>query len=276
MAIPVQMPIVLRDGTGASSTRMLQVSDSIIEVEGETTRLQGQQLEFQFSMVGLARTLSGTAVVEKVIDPEFGRGRCTLRITELPKEQRGTFRSWLYDLTQGGGRAPIGDLTSSTSSSPHARSSLETSMRQSSTTLASGGGRQPHKGREALRGALSQYASHREPKRGPVPTARERKRHRVEVRVAASAAPPVVMVRFNDPSRYVRHYRASLHRQALELRYVESGLAQDMSVRVRIVLPGGAQVSCPGQVTAASASAFAVALDLSPSDRATLEMSAAR
>ena len=272
MAIPVQMPITLCDETGVSNTRMLQVSDRSIEIEGETTRVEGQELEFQFALVGFQRTLEGKAVVEKVVDPEFGRGRCTLRIVQIDPSHRPAFRAWLYDLTQGGGRPMNAHGPGSDSPTQHGRCATQRSS--SSLVTEKLGGRQST-GRAAVRDTFSSYVARRaqaEQARGT--TRGSRRRKRVEIRVAATAEPPMVMVRYNDPSRYAKHFWQHLHRDALELRYAEPGLAVGDATRVRLVLPGGAVVNCAGEVTAASHSAFAISLDLNDSDRATMQLAA--
>jgi hypothetical protein len=273
MAIPVQMPISLHDEMGVSNTRMLQVSDRLIEIEGETTRIPGQELEFQFAMVGFDRTLTGRAVVEKVVDPEYGRGRCTLRIVEIEASVLATFRTWLYELTQGGGR-PLGSRPPDPTS--HPRSTTPSQQRSSSSLASPSLGERPSTGRAAVRDTLSSYAARRAQaeQHARVSAAAKRKRKRVEIRVAAAAQPPLVMVRFNDPTPYTKHFWQHLHRDTLELRCPASGLAEGDDTRVRLVLPGGAVVDCSGRVTAASASAIAVSLVLVDSDRATMQLAA--
>jgi len=272
MAIPVQMPIELYDELGSSSTRMVMVSDRIIEVEGETARVQGQEIDFEFELVGHNRVLRGRAVVEKVSDPEFGRGRCTLRILELERELRATFLSWLYDLTLGGGPpAPM----SRPPSSPGRRipSATERPGRElSSSTLANSTGIRST-GRAAVTSALTRQGSRPTKPEAPEAT-RSRKRHRIEVRVAASAKPPMVKVRYNDPKRFAEHYQAHLQHDTLKLRYVESGLTDGMQISVRLYLPNGALISCLARVSATTAMAIALDLQLSASDRSTLGMSA--
>jgi len=272
MAIPVQMPIELYDAQGSSSTRMVMVSDRLIEVEGETTRVQGQELDFEFALVGHNRILRGRAMVEKVSDPEFGRGRCTLRILELDRELRTTFMSWLYDLTLGGGRpAPM----SRPASSPGRRIPSATGRPGpdlSSSTLADGSGIRPT-GRAAMTSALTRQGSRPTKPEAPKAT-RSRKRHRIEVRVAAGAKPPMVKVRYNDPKRFNEHYQTHLQHGTVKLRYVESGLSEGMQVSVRLYLPNGALISCPARVSAATTMAIALDLQLSASDRSTLGLSA--
>ncbi len=273
MAIQVQMPIELRDDHGRSSTRMLMVSDRTLEVEGETERSIGQELGFRFALVGFGRTLEGRAIVEKVYDPEFGRGRCTLRIVELEKSERGTFLSWLYELTQGGGRPIHATRPVSTPSADSRRPRVISETQPSSTTLA--GERRRAVGRRAIQSALSSYSEDRPRRSRPVNTdERPRRRHRIEVRVASTATPAMVMVRFNDPARFQDHYRVHLRKSALVMRYVESGLSKGDAVSLRLYLPNGSLISCPATVTKASNTAFALHFELSHSDRSTLELSA--
>lgn len=272
MAIPVQMPITLCDESGVSNTRMLQVSDRSIEIEGETTRIEGQELEFQFALVGFERSLTGKAVVEKVVDPEFGRGRCTLRIVQIDPNQRPTFRAWLYDLTQGGGR-PMSPRPLDSDSPTQLGATRGQRSSSSLVTERLGGARST--GRAAVRDTFSSYVARRtqaDQARGSTPV--QRKRKRVEIRVASTADPPMVMVRYNDPAGYARHFWQHLHRDALELRWAGSGLREGGDTRVRLVLPGGAVINCTGRVTAASPSAFAIALQLIDSDRATMQLTA--
>ncbi len=278
MAIPVQMPIELRDAQGSISTRMVQVSDTTIEVEGETTRVPGQHLEFEFAMVGYDRRLTGTAVVEKVTNPEFGRGRCIMRIAEVEPQARSTFRSWLYDLTQGGGRLPTTAPHSSEPSSVRPapwRRAPSSEGRHSATTMVSASlSPRSGVGRAALRGAMASYGSVPAEPSQDNPPPRGRKRLRLEVRVAGSAEPPVVMVRYNDPALYSKHFAARLRRGVLELRHADSGLHSGLVLLVRLTLPNHSSISCRGKVTAASATAFAIDLDLTRADRETMQTGA--
>jgi hypothetical protein len=267
MAIPVQMPILLKDDLSQSSARMLQVSDRLIELEGNTDRVVGQKIDFSFSMVGFDRALQGRAVVEKVIDPELGRGRCTLRILEIEDQQRTTFLRWLYELAQGGGQAfSHCRQPSHTSNIPPVSAGAPPS-----TTTIHTDPRAPGKGRAALRGTLSRHHQRGQP---AADASHSPRRRRVDVMVAPDAQPALVKVRFNDPSLYVKHYRAHLCHDALELRYPDSGLREGMEVGVRLFLPNGKLVGCQAKVSAVGAKAFALQLQLEHEDRSLLERSA--
>lgn len=323
MAIPVQISISLRDQRGVVVSRLIQVSDRTLEVEGETARLPGERLEFQFELEGFHATLYGEAVVERVTDPEFGRGRCFLNIVEIERRRKALFREWLYEMSQGGGtpRRPHAHLDSVISSTACSRAGrreegearlrvLERTRSQvgSRSMSAPGGssmiGTRGGVGRKALRAALATYgaqpASQPPPDGEPLPAASSaptrrdrrgteppradgagskslrRKRRRVDVRIAHGAKPPLVVVRYNDPLRYNKHYWEHLQRKALQVRCRDADLPAGSEIRLRIVMPGGAVVSCPATVELVMPNGLGLVLELDAGDAASLRLSAGR
>ncbi len=338
MAIPVQNSISLRDDAGVTVCRLLQVSDKLLEVEGETGRKPGQRVEFQFELQGFHSTLYGEAVVDRVKDSEFGRGRCFLTIVEIERRRRSLFREWLYEMSQGGGtprrpHAHLDSVISSTTSAGSKRlvdgerrlraldrsrsrpgSNSVCSSNVSSFEVPRGG-----VGREALRDALASYDDGGEPgdssegrrtslssegsqtsrssegsqtsrssegrrdstsvgSKTPSDGSRSpgRKLRRVEVRIARTAKPPLVMVRYNDPRRYREHYWDNLRGDGLQVRCWDADLAVGAEVSLRLVLPGGGLVTCSGSVAAVMPTGLGLALVLDETDRTTLRQAAGR
>jgi hypothetical protein len=258
MAIPVKMKVTIRDAAGTSSARLSQLSDSMLELEGETQHKPGTSLEFQLDLAGFGSTIRGRAEVEKVFESEFGRGRCLLRITQMAPHQRATFRAWLYELSLGGSR--ILDELANDDAEPELPGVPERprpSVRESFTSFSS---QRPH---QQARGATASQ---------PAPT--RRKRRRVEIRVAAGASPPMVVIRYNDPSRYNSHYWEQLHRGTLQLRHRGVCLEPDAPVRVRLILPGGTVITCSGTVTQSREQGFGLQLEPGLGDRSLMELSA--
>ncbi len=257
MAIPIKIPILLEDSSSATRARTLQLSETLIEVEGQTQRSAGESLGFALELTGFGSTLRGRAVVEKVFDPELGRGRCLLRVTQLAPHQQASYRAWLYEISLADGLPPEPSACPAHEQPPQRQSARDSLS--SFTALAAG--------RERRRPKVTPVQ--------PKPSApTRRKRRRVEVRVAAAAHPPMVLVRYNDPGRYTQHYWEHLREDALRLSYGPAPLHPSAEVRVRIVLPGGATITCPGTVTEAEARALAIEIEPVDSDRALMQLSA--
>lgn len=303
MAILVQLAISLRDDVGVVMSRLLEVSDKMLVVDGENSRLLGQKVEFQFELEGFHTALYGEAEVERVINPEFGRGRCFLRIVDIRSHQRALFREWLYELSQGGGtpRRPHAHLSSIISSTTTSRAErvregerrlrlldqARTGPQGTVSSLA-----MDSVGRNSLRDVLvawdrkesARSAGATASARGrPRPTDESRRhgtsrdqqrRRRVEVRIARSAQPPFIVVRYNDPVRFSEHYWAHLHRGALQVRVYDHDVPAGIEIRLRLIMPNGAAVTCQGHVATVLPSWLGLALRLEDDDLLSLRFCA--
>jgi hypothetical protein len=280
MSYAVTCDITLRTARGITELTLRQLGEDQMTVEGEHTLRAGRQVEFQFALPGANFNLRGTGQVDKVVKLAIGPTRTILSIVEMNKNQRGVLREWLV------AREQAEAVQRPTKKPPPP--SVEEMRGLHSGSLASeiaspdsGIGRQaiseaitadPDRARgrrSQVRQGVQSRRGHDDPKsNGP------RKRRRVEVKVASSATPPIVMIRFNDPERYVAYYWKHLHRDALQVRYEGAEFEKGSQVSVRLVLPGGSMVKCTGHVRVASAAGFGLTLDLNETARSTLRLSA--
>ncbi len=104
----------------------------------------------------------------------------------------------------------------------------------------------------------------------------QRRRKRVDVRVALDASPPRVDARFYEPKRFLAQYRDHLDRDVLFLRHDDLDIAVGRGVRVRVVLPTDDTVVCDGKVAAVLPSGTGLLLFLDDDDRSLLRRTAAR
>jgi hypothetical protein len=157
----------------------------------------------------------------------------------------------------------------------HARRSSPSNA--SSVTGASSPGR-TGVGRAALRDALrgwgegSEGSSPRHPERETIRgTSLDRGVAQgvspVEVRLAASAQPPRLLVRFHDRRRFLDMFRDHLDRDMVFVRCEGAGLATGTTVAVRLAFPGGDIPMAEGLVLAVLPSGVAIQLRLSAEDR---------
>lgn len=280
MPVPVNTEITLRTARGIISLVLREISPDQLTAEGEHELRAGRKAEFQFALPAANANLRGEVEIERVVTLALGPSRTVLRIVEMNKDQQGLLREWLeqraYDEAAGKRvkKPPPPSVE-------QLRGTRSGSLTSEILDPESGIGRQAIS--EAItadpdgkRGRRSQLRRGVQDRRGPTDATNgtPKKRRRVEVKVAANASPPIVMIRFNDPDRYVTYYWKHLHRDALQIRFAASELEPNTQVSVRLVLPGGSLIKCTGQVRAASAVGFALRLDLDESARTTLRLSA--
>ncbi len=280
MPFPVTTEITLRTARGIIDLVLREIGPDQLVAEGEHTLRSGREAEFQFALPGANANLRGQVELERVVKLALGPTRTVLRITEMNKDQQGMLREWLADRSQEhAARQPV--KKPPPPSVEQMRGMHSASISSEVLDPDSGVGRQaiseaitadPER-KQGRRSTLRRGVQDRRGQTDGAPEA-PRKRRRVEVKVAATASPPIVMVRFNDPERYVAYYWKHLHRDALQVRYDASELEVNTQVSVRLVLPGGSTVKCTGHVRAASPQGFALRLDLDATARSTLALSA--
>ncbi len=280
MTFSVNCDITLRTARGITDLALREIGEERFVVEGEHSLRAGREVEFQFALPGANINIRGRAKVEKVVKLSIGPTSTVLTGLEMNNDQQGALREWLLVRERAEAikstprKAPApsveemrglrsGSLTSELASPDSAigRQAIKEAMTADPENT---GGRhsQLRRGVKARRGEDAA-------KPGPA-----RKRRRVEVKVASSATPPIVMIRFNDPERYVVYYWKHLHRDALQVRYDGALLEKGSLVSVRLVLPGGSTVKCTGTVRISSPAGFGLQLELQESARSTLRLSA--
>lgn len=280
MSILVKSDITLRTARGVTDLALREIDDQQLIAEGEHRLRAGREVEFQLALPEANANLRGRAKIEKVVKLAVGPSRTKLQIVEMTTNHRGLLREWIDEQR----RAMAVNRPTKKPPPPTieeirgARSaSLASSLASSDSSI----------GRRAISEAITADPEHKtgrhsrlrsgvKARRGGRDAAggANRKRRRVEVKVASGATPPIVMIRFNDPERYVAYYWKHLHRDAIQVRYDGAQLEKDTEVSVRLVLPGGSMVKCSGRVRVSSEAGFGIALDLIGTARATLRQSA--
>ncbi len=280
MATIVNTEITLRTARGVVALVLREVGEELFTAEGEHNLRSGRQADFQFALPGAHANLRGEVEIVKVVKLALGPSRTTLRIVEMNKNQRGMLREWLAE------QALLEAAQQPARKRPPPSVEEIRGMRSGSLTSEiadpeSGIGRQAIS--EAITADPDRHGGRRKRLRRGIQARRgqddsggpsQRKRRRVEVKVAASATPPIVMVRFNDPERYVTYYWKHLHRDALQVRFADCELERNTRVNVRLILPGGTTVKCAGHVRVVNANGFALKLELDDKARASLELTA--
>jgi len=280
MPIPVNTAITLRTARGVTDLTLREIDDDRLISEGEHTLRAGKQAEFQFALPGAHANLRGEVEIEKVVKLALGPWRTVLRIVEMNKNQRGMLREWVCEQERAQSRAKP-------KKKPPPPSVEEMRGLHSGSLASDVGDPDSRVGRQAISEAITDDPERQRGRRSSLrrgvqdrrsdtdaPADTPRKRRRVEVKVAASATPPIVMIRFNDPERYVTYYWKHLHRDALQVRFANAELTRGTMVSVRLVLPGGSTVKCTGHVRVASAAGFGLMLELTDTTRSTLRLSA--
>jgi hypothetical protein len=278
MPIPIQTSITLRTPRGVVDLDLREIEGEQLVAEGEHQLRSGRRAEFQFALPGAHANLRGEVQISKVVKLAIGPTRTVLEIVEMNGDHRGQLREWLeVQAAREAAKRP--------SKKPPPPSIEEIrGMRSGSLTSEL---LEPDSaiGRQALSEAITADPS-RQGRRSRIRRGVEarrgrgdngdgtRKRRRVEVKVASQATPPIVMVRFNDPERYVAYYWQHLHRDTLKVRFSDHELERNAQVNVRLVLPGGSTVKCSGFVRLANEGGFALKLELNDSARSTLRLSA--
>ncbi len=280
MPISVETPITLRTARGVVDLVLREVDEELLVAEGEHSLRAGREAEFQFALPGAHANLRGRVEVEKVVKLALGPSRSKLRIVEMNKNQAGLLREWILARERKAAAARP-KRKPPPPSIEELRGLRSGSLASEIASPDSGVGRQAIS--EAItadpdrpRGRHSKVRRGVEARRGQSESGSgaQRKRRRVEVKVASNAKPPIVMIRFNDPERYVTYYWKHLHRDALQVRFDGAELERGTKVSVRLVLPGGSTIKCTGHVRVASAAGFALRLELTDSVRSTLRLSA--
>jgi hypothetical protein len=278
MPISIQTTITLRTPRGVVDLELREIEGEQLVAEGEHALRSGKRADFQFALPGAHANLRGEVELRKVVKLAIGPTRTVLDIVEMNRNQRGQLREWLE------AQASLEAAKQPQKKPPPPSIEELRGMRSGSLTSEL---LEPDSaiGRQALSEAItadperhgrrSQLRRGVEARRGRAENGEgARKRRRVEVKVAAQASPPIVMVRFNDPERYVAYYWKHLHRDALKVRFDDPELERNTQVNVRLVLPGGSTVKCGGYVRVVNANGFALRLELSDSARSTLRLSA--
>lgn len=281
MSYTVKSEITLRTSRGVIDLVLREVDEEVLIAEGEHDLRSGREAEFQFALPGANANLRGHVQVEKVVKLALSPTRTTLRFTEMNNDQRGILREWLAARARD-------DASKRPVKKPPPPSIEEIHGLRSGSLASTLGDEDSAIGRRAISEAITQapagargrHAQVRrgvEDRRGPAVTngaGAQRKRRRVEVKVASSAQPPIVMIRFNDPERYVAYYWKHLHRDTLQVRFEDAELERGTEVSVRLVLPGGSMVQCTGRVKVVMPGGFGLQLDLTDAARSTLRLSA--
>jgi hypothetical protein len=280
MTTTVKSELTLRTARGVVDLLLREIDEATLIAEGEHRLRSGREAEFQFALPGANANLRGHAEVVKVVKLALSPSRTTLRITEMNANDRGILREWLSE------QARLQAARKPTKKPPPPSVEEIRGMRSGSLTSTLG---DPEAGigRQAISEAITQAPGGAGGRRsrvrrgvedrrssGDTGAGRRRGRRRVEVKVASSASPPIVMIRFNDPERYVSYYWKHLHRDTLQVRFQGAELEKGADVSVRLVLPGGSMVQCSGVVKVVMPTGFGIVLELTDSARSTLRLSA--
>lgn len=298
MASEVKASITLRTARGVFEGVLRELGEDSLVVEGEHDLRPGAEVEFQFALPGVHANLYGRARIERRLQLALSPTRTELILTDLTREQRGILREWLGQRLRGGPQPPPKRPPPSVGEMRRARPGEEISQVTSSVP-SQGGARSASlvsslseplhpRGRDALVDTLRAYPRPGDGERRLPPAARRRPDgertaeaparavRRVDVKLAQTATPPILHVRYNDPQRYREHYWQHLHRDVMKVRYPDAALAADAELRVNLVLPGGAIIRCVGRVSTCSEQGFALALELDNTARTLLRASAGR
>jgi hypothetical protein len=298
MASEVKAGITLRTARGVFEGVLRELGEDVLVVEGEHGLRPGAEVEFQFALPGAHANLYGRARIERLLRLALSPTRTELTVTDMGREQRGLLREWLGERLRGESPAAPRRPAPSVEEMRRARAGEEISQ-VSSPSGPSGGNartgslvsslsdRPPPRARDALRDTLTAYPR---PEDGEHPQAAGRRRadgergadpsaralRRIDVKLAQTATPPILHVRYNDPQRYREHYWKHLQQDVLKVRFDDAALTAGTEIRVSLVLPGGAIIRCIGHVTTATGQGFALKLDLDAAARTLMRASAGR
>jgi hypothetical protein len=276
MPYSVSTTITLRTPRGVIDLALREADTDTLVAEGEHDLRAGKRAEFQFALPGANANLRGIVEITKVVKLAVSPTRTVLNIVEMNSNDAGILREWAG--------AQLDAMASRLPRKKPPPPSIEEIRGMRSGSLASSlGDPEAGVGREALTQAITADPNRPRGRRSSVrrgvedsrgPGSGPRKRKRVEVKVASSAQPPIVMIRFNDPERYVAYYWKHLHRSVLQVRFEDAELEKGAEVSVRVVLPGGSTVKCSGAVRVITPTGFGLQLQLADRQRSTLRLAA--
>jgi hypothetical protein len=297
MASEIKAGITLRTARGVHEAVLRELGEDVLVVEGEHGLRPGTEVEFQFALPGAHANLYGRARIERLLRLALSPTRTELAVTEMGREQRGVLREWLGERLRSGppdaSRRPAPSVEEMRRAKPGEEISLVTSSvpsggaARTGSLISSLSDRRPPKARDAL---VDTLAAHSRPEagrgtRGTTQRRSERERpaepsarplRRIDVKLAQTATPPILHVRYNDPERYREHYWKHLLDDTMKVRFDDAALAVGAEVRVSLVLPGGAIIRCIGHVTTSTEQGFALRLELDAAARTLMRASAGR